>query len=1040
MGQFTSKRDGLVSGILPRVRFSANKEQTPKYSTHHFDCSSQQQDGNLQIPPTIVVSDMDSSSAEHRGSRSELRRNSFYSTLDLVPQLEHYASTLPHQQTRSRPSLEALRRASEGSFPLQETTSHPIYLPVTDGGNEESQARKEKAPVRFGWVTGVMVRCMLNIWGVILFLRLSLITSKAGVLFTWLIILMSVTVTSVTALSVSAIATNGRVTSGGAYFMISRSLGPEIGGPIGMVFSFANALACALNTVGFAEVVVDIMQEFGVVMVDEVNDMRIVGVITVTILLFISLAGMEWESKAQIVFFIVLLVSFSNYFVGTIIPPSPEKKAQGIFGYRSEIFISNLKPDWRKPDEGFFQMFAIFFPSAIGILSGANISGDLKDPATAIPKGTLTAIFWTTLSELVISATVASCVVRDASGNMSDILHGNITDGCVGLGCDFGWNFTECIQSQSCTHGLANNNKVMGQISGSSHLITAGVFAASLSSALGFLVSAPKVFQCLCRDNIYPYIGFFAKGYGKNDEPLRAYILCYVIAVAFILIAKLDTIASLISNFFLCSYSLINFSCFYASITNSPGWRPSFHYYSKWTALFGAVISVVLMFRFTWWAALTTFCIIFFLFGYVNYNKPKVNWGSSVQAGSYNLALSYTVSLSGVEDHVKNFRPQCLVLTGPPNQRPALVDFVGSFTKHISLMICGDIITEQDRQTRPQDATDWLVKWMNKRKVRSFYTPFTAGSLRVGARHLLQASGLGKLKPNTLVLGFKANWRDSTPESIEDYINTIYDTFDSNYCLCILRMMDGLDISDQFDSEVNQGFEPDEAVENDNQQSPEREPADNLSDKGDSDQIKTVFQNDQGKKTIDVYWIADDGGLTLLVPYLLTRRKHWHHSKVRVFIVGDEQNMEEGRNEMIALLKRFRLDFNDVTVMTDSERRPQAKNLSRFVDSIAPFRLYDDEQEEGDSVQEPRQRASWKISDKEFEAFKLKSERKVRLNEIIRRNSQHAALVLVSLPVPHSDCPSALYMAWLDTLTCGLHCPAVLIRGNQQNVLTFYCQ
>uniref|UniRef100_A0A8C4DXW9 Solute carrier family 12 member 10, tandem duplicate 1 n=1 Tax=Dicentrarchus labrax TaxID=13489 RepID=A0A8C4DXW9_DICLA len=880
---------------------------------------------------------MDSSALERRGSRAELRRSSLYSTLDLVPQLEHYAGTLPRKQARSRPSLEALRRAFEDVEGTSTTDSGVNSLPTTDNGNEESQGPQEKAPTRFGWIIGVMVRCMLNIWGVILFLRLSLITSQAGILLTWLIILMSVIVTSVTALSISAIATNGRVVSGGAYFMISRSLGPEIGGPIGMVFSFANALACALNTVGFFST--DFFRFFGS---------------------YLCVNNLVWESK------VILLISFSNYIVGTFIPPTTEKQAVGIFGYRSDIFVENLTPDWRGPDGSFFQMFAIFFPSAIGILSGANISGDLKDPATAIPKGTLMAIFWTTISYLVISVTVGACVVRDASGNLTNILTGNITDGCVGLACKMGWNFTECIQSKNCTYGLANSSKVLGQVSGLSYLITAGVFAASLSSALGFLVSAPKVFQCLCRDKIYPYIGFFAKGYGKNDEPLRAYLLCYVIAVAFILIAELNTIAALISNFFLCSYSLINFSCFHASITNSPGWRPSFHYYSKWTALFGAVISVVLMFLFTWWAALITFCVIFFLFGYVNYNKPKVNWGSSVQAGTYNMALSYSVSLSGVEDHVKNFRPQCLVLTGPPNQRPALVDFVGSFTKHISLMVCGDII-----MTRPQDTTDGLVKWMNRRKVRSFYTPFTADSLRAGARHLLQASGLGKLKPNTLVLGFKANWRDSSPETVR---------------------------------------------------------ADDISDKGDSDQIKTVFQNDQGKKTIDVYWIADDGGLTLLVPYLLTRRKRWHRSKVRVFITLIVVSCR-----MIALLKRFRLDFNDVIVMTDSE------SLSRFVDSVAPFRLYD-EQQEGVSVQELRQSTPWKISDKEFEAFKLKSERKVRLNEIIRKNSQHASLVLVSLPVPHSDCPSVLYMAWLDTLTCGLHCPVVLIRGNQQNVLTYYCQ
>uniref|UniRef100_A0A7N8YBA1 Solute carrier family 12 member 10, tandem duplicate 1 n=1 Tax=Mastacembelus armatus TaxID=205130 RepID=A0A7N8YBA1_9TELE len=888
------------------------------------------------------------------------------------------------------PSLLELQHFQEAEagmeVPDTTTDSGDSTVPITDSGNEDSKSPKKKAPVRLGWVVGVKIRCMLNIWGVILFLRLSWITSQAGILLTCLIVMMSVTVTTATALSISAIATNGRIISGGTYFLISRSLGPEIGAPIGMVFSFANALACALNTVGFAEVVRDLMKDdFGTVIVDSVNDVRIVGVITVTILLFISLAGMEWESKTQILFFIALMISFASYLVGTVIPHGTIKQAQGIFGYRGEIFVSNLKPDWRGPDGNFFRMFAIFFPATTGILSGVNICGDLKDPSTAIPKGTLLAIFWTTISYLVVPLTVGACVLRDASGNISDILTVNSTGVCVGLACNLGWNFTDCTQTQSCRYGLANSLQVLGQISAFYYLITLGVFAASLSSALGFLVSAPKIFQCLCRDNIYPYIGFFGKGYGKNDEPLRAYILCYVIAVAFIVIAELNTIAALISNFFLCVYGLINFSCFHASITNSPGWRPAFHYYSKWAALYGAVIAVLLMFLFTWWAALVTFSIIFFLFEYVNYTKPKVNWGSSVQASTYNMALSSSVSLSGVEDHIKNFRPQCLVLTGPPNQRPALVDFVASFTKHISLMICGDIIMEEERQTRPQDATDLLVKWMNKRKVRSFYTPLSADGLRAGARNLLQASGLGKLKPNTLVLGFKSNWRESSPESIEDYINTIYDTFDSNYNLCILRMMDGLDIIEHFEFEGLKSTFPQ-----------------SLKFLCDSDQIKTVFQSDQGKKTIDVYWIADDGGLTLLVPYLLTRRKRWCRSKVRVFIVFSLRTIKV----LFTPLYFFLLPSLLITCTC---------KLSRLLFLICSHLLI----------------CIFILS---------QTERKVRLNEIIRRNSQNAALVLVSLPVPQSDCPSALYMAWLDTLTCGLHCPAVLIRGNQQNVLTFYCQ
>lgn len=821
--------------------------------------------------------------------------------------------------------------------------------------------------------------------------------------------------------------------------MISRTLGPELGGPIGVVFSFANALACALNTVGFSEAVRDLLIEYDAVIVDPENDVRIVGLVTVTLLLLISLAGMEWEAKAQILFFLVLMVSFINYFVGTLLPASQEKQSKGFFNYRSEIFQENLFPDWRGPEGDFFQMFAIFFPSAIGILAGANISGDLKDPESAIPKGTLMAIFLTTLSYLAISATLGATVLRDASGRLNDSLVVNSSGLCESLSCGLGWNFSRCAVDRSCPFGLSNDLQALTMVSGFGPLITAGVFSATLSSALAFLVSAPKIFQCLCKDNIYPYIGFFGKGFGKNDEPYYAYVLAYFIALAFILIGQLNTIAPLISNFFLCSYALINFSCFHASITNSPGWRPSFRYYSRWTALFGAVISVVLMFLLTWWAALITFSLIFFLLGYVSYKKPNVNWGSSVQAGTYRMALSYSVALAGVEDHVKNFRPQCLVLTGPPNLRPALVDFVGSFTKNISLMICGDILMEDDKFVSAQRNTDSLVKWLNRRKVRSFYTPFHGDSLREGARYLLQASGLGKLKPNTLIMGFKTNWQECSPHSLEDYVNTIYDTFDSNHGLCILRMMDGLDITEEMLSEENPAFEADEAIEPDHSNHSDGDSDNDNTRAVLSEQTRTVFQNKQGKKTIDVYWISDDGGLTLLVPYLLTRRKRWRQSKVRVFIVGEQQTMEEDRKEMVSLLQKFRLDVQEVIVMTDSERPPLSKSMRRFEDNVAPFRLNDKQQVEA-TAQQMRKECPWKISDKEMDCLRIKSERKVRLNEIIRRNSKHAALVLVSLPIPQYDCPSALYMAWLSALTFGLHCPALLIRGNQQNVLTFYCQ
>uniref|UniRef100_A0A672NEU5 Solute carrier family 12 member 10, tandem duplicate 3 n=1 Tax=Sinocyclocheilus grahami TaxID=75366 RepID=A0A672NEU5_SINGR len=327
-------------------------------------------------------------------------------------------------------------------------------------------------------------------------------------------------------------------------------------------------------------------------------------------------------------------------------------------------------------------------------------------------------------------------------------------------------------------------------------------------------------------------------------------------------------------------------------------WRPQYRYFSPWTSLFSAFLSFVLMFLFTWWAALITFAIVLCLLGYVTYKKPHVNWGTSYQAGFYNMALSFSMSLTAVEDHVKNFRPQCLVLTGPPNVRPALVDFVGTFTKNISLMICGNIIMH---------STDMLVDWLNQRKVRSFFTSFTADSLKEGAHHLMQASGLGKLKPNTVVLGYKMDWQECKPQSLQDYVNTISDAFDSSYGIAILRMMDGLDVMDDLHSAA-----------------PFLSAHPDVSDDGSNEQLRSVFQTKQGRKSIDIYWISDDGGLTLLVPYLLTRRNRWKKSKLRVFILGSRETIEDDRKESM-LLKRFRLEIEDIVVITDVDKPPLAK-------------------------------------------------------------------------------------------------------------------
>ncbi|XP_044125925.1 solute carrier family 12 member 3 [Bufo gargarizans] len=965
-----------------------------------------------------------------------------YNTLDAVPNYDHYANTeVPGWVKKARPTLEDLH-----SILKQDHLQPPVYETSSDSPDGEAENVVEKPsgePIRFGWIKGVMVRCMLNIWGVILYLRLPWITAQAGIALTWLIILMSVTVTSITGLSISAISTNGKVKSGGTYFLISRSLGPELGGSIGLIFAFANAVAVAMHTVGFAETVRDLMQENGATIVDPSNDIRIIGIITVAILLGISLAGMEWEAKAQVLFFIVIMVSFVNYLVGTVIPATDEKKAKGFFSYRADIFAENFVPRWRGPDGSFFGMFSIFFPSATGILAGANISGDLKDPAVAIPKGTLMAIFWTTVSYLIISATIGSCVVRDASGSLNDTIIEGGTN-CVGLACDYGWNFTSCALKQNCKHGLINYYQAMSMVSGFAPLVTAGIFGATLSSALACLVSAPKVFQCLCKDNLYPLIGFFGKGYGKNNEPIRGYLLTFLIASAFILIGELNTIAPIISNFFLCSYALINFSCFHASITNSPGWRPSFKYYNKWASLFGAVISVVIMFLLAWECALIAIGIVIFLLAYVLYKKPEANWGSSVQAGSYNMALSYCVGLNQVEDHIKNFRPQCLVLTGPPNFRPALVDFVGTFTKKQSLMICGNVIIGPRKQKLQELNSDGHVKWLNKRKIRAFYTGLIADDLRSGVQMLIQASGIGYMKPNVLFLGYKKNWQSSHPRNVESYVAILHDAFDFNCGLCLLRMKEGLNMSRVMQAHINPVYEQMEepALKTAAENGADCMPQGTLDPEALTveQQASTIFQINQTKKTLDIYWLFDDGGLTLLIPYLLTRKKRWEKVKIRVFVGGQINRMDEERKAMISLLSKFRIGFHEVHVLPDINQKPRPEHVKRFEDLIAPYMLNDGFKEEV-LVNEMRRDCPWKISDEEIKRNRAKSLRQIRLNEILQDYSRDAALVVVAMPVARKGkCPSSLYMAWLETLSQDLRPPVLLVRGNQKNVLTMYCQ
>ncbi|XP_074603678.1 sodium chloride cotransporter 69 isoform X2 [Brevipalpus obovatus] len=963
----------------------------------------------------------------------------------------------------SRPTLDELHGCDvQSSISDSPKRKDPKSLMSSDQG---------ESAVKFGWIQGVLVRCLINIWGVMLFLRLTWVVAQSGIILSLLIVSFASLVTVITTISMSAICTNGEVRGGGSYYMISRSLGPEFGGSIGVIFSLANAAAVAMYSIGFSETVVDLMKTSNwLIFESDINNVRLVGCMTVVVLLGVALIGTEWEAKTQVFLLAILVLAMCNFVLGSVIPPNEHQVASGFVGWSFETIGANLFSDYRD-GENFFSVFAVFFPAATGILAGANISGDLRDPQKAIPLGTMLGIGITSLSYLAFAFIFGATCEREVL----------TTNGTV---------FRIDGQEQGLHY---NYRTMMASMSLYGPIINAGVFAASLSSALASLVSAPKVFQALCKDKLFPYIHYFAKGFGKNNEPRRGYILTFLIALAGCSMGDLNSIAPIISNFFLAAYCLINFSCFHASYAKSLGFRPSFKFYNMWCSLTGAILCLLVMFIINWWAALITFIICFGLYIIVLYRKPDVNWGSSTQAATFRSALQLAYRLNQIPDHTKNFRPQILLLTGNTFSRPPLVDFTYPLVKNMGFMICGHVV--QVRYT--QESRDSLMRqnydWLHKRKIKAFYSLLDDQTLASGAKVLIQSVGIGKLRPNIVMMGFKNDWQSCEKHEVQDYFTIIHEALDKHMSICIFRLQTGLDhsrygrmshMTESSDNEIGSKMTkldmlstpngdksnlllPYDSVMsqmNSNESSDESLPPtpivyndqNGIKNSDEASQpcipknmLSTIsqYQKKQKKSTIDVWWLYDDGGLTMLLPFILSTKKLWSGCKLRVFALANKKDdLNREQRNMAALLHKFRIEYSDVTVINDIIRPPSEESKQRFEQIVGKWRSPSSEEMDKDkdgstgnnSHNTSNDESGLTISDSEYLSLKDKSYRHMRLRELLLQHSMDATLIAMTLPMPRKGtCSAPLYMAWLETLTADMP-PFMLIRGNQTSVLTFY--
>ena len=230
-------------------------------------------------------------------------------------------------------------------------------------------------PKKLNWVNGVFIPVLLNIWGVIMFLRLGWVVGQAGLLAGTSIIILANVVTTITALSLCAICTNGEVKGGGVYFLISRALGPVYGGTIGLLFFVAQGVAVSLYVIGFAEAVVDLMQDRGLDYFtgDEINDTRVIGILTSIVLFLVSLVGIGWYAKTQTGLLVILIVAIMSVFIGAFLPqlPDEEKNLQnGFVGMRDfkeggDGRVRNLLPNFQidplfpNDEQSYFTVFAV---------------------------------------------------------------------------------------------------------------------------------------------------------------------------------------------------------------------------------------------------------------------------------------------------------------------------------------------------------------------------------------------------------------------------------------------------------------------------------------------------------------------------------------------------------------------------------------------------------------------------------------------------------------------------------------------------------
>ncbi|XP_060725644.1 solute carrier family 12 member 7 isoform X1 [Tachysurus vachellii] len=997
------------------------------------------------------------------------------------------------------------------------------YTNLTQGvreheeADEEESAKKKTVKTRpqMGTFMGVYLPCLQNILGVILFLRMTWIVGTAGILEAFIIVSMCCCCTMLTAISMSAIATNGVVPAGGSYYMISRSLGPEFGGAVGLCFYLGTTFAGAMYILGTIEILLSyIVPSAAIFKAEEkefeaaamLNNMRVYGTCCLAVMALVVFVGVKYVNKLALVFLACVILSILAIYAGVIKtifePPVFPVCLLGNRTLQNQDFDKCLKTEIIKNATVTTKLWSLFcdsphlnatcddyftknnvteVPGIPGLTSGAisenmwssyghaGVLVEKKMESVAVSELTHDtslpyvlndiATYFTLLVGIYFPSVTGIMAGSNRSGDLRDAQR-SIPIGTILAIATTTFIYLSCVVLfGACIEGVVlrdkfgdsvKKNLVIGTLSWPSPwVIVIGSFFSCCGAGLQSLTGAPRLLQAIARDGIVPFLEVFGKG-KANGEPTWALLLTAGICEIGILIASLDAVAPILSMFFLMCYLFVNLACALQTLLRTPNWRPRFKFYHWMLSFLGMSLCLSLMFISSWYYALVAMVIAGCIYKYIEYRGAEKEWGDGIRGLSLNAARYALIRLEEAPPHTKNWRPQLLVLVKLDSElkvkHPRLLSLTTQLKAGKGLTIVGSVLegTYLTKDTEAKRAEQNIKVAMTAEKTKGFCHVVVTSNLRDGISHLIQSAGLGGMKHNTVLMAWPGSWKQSNdPLSWKNFIETVRETTAAHQALLVAKNVDNFPQQER----LREG-------------------------------------------TIDVWWVVHDGGMLMLLPFLLRQHKVWRKCKMRIFTVAQmDDNSIQMKKDLQMFLYHLRLDaevevvemhesdisaftYEKTLVMeqrsqmlkqmhlsrTEREREAQLihdKNTASHAAindkaDATPDRVHMTWTKEkfiGERNRNREQNASMAVRDifnmkPEWESLNQSNVRRmhtaVKLNEVVLNKSQDAQLVLLNMPgPPRNRQGDENYMEFLEVLLEGLN-RVLLVRGGGREVITIY--